>query len=388
MMKLQGSLFRAAAFVGCCMYLAGCARQAPPAPPPPPEVSVAYPVERAVTDQAEFTGRTAAVDSVEVRARVSGYLDKVHFKEGTMVKKGDPLFEIDARTYQASLEQVKAKVALDEAQLKYSEAELRRMLTLRVAKSASQEEYDKALTARDVAAAAVATDRADLARRQLDLDFTKVTAPITGRTSKAYVTEGNLVQSGDQGGGTMLTSIVSLDPIYAYFDVDERTVLRVQQLIREGKAKSARETTIKVMLGLANEKGHPHEGTINFVDNQVNPKTGTQRVRGVFPNQKQILSPGLFVRVQVPIGDPHRAVLVSDRAVDSDQGQKIVYVVDDKNEVSARPVQLGALHHGMRAIEGGLSVSDRIVVVGLPQVRPGIIVQPKVVEMPAAVTQQ
>jgi RND family efflux transporter MFP subunit len=172
--------------------------------------------------------------------------------------------------------------------------------------------------------------------------------------------------------------------MYAYFDVDEHTVLRVRQLIREGKAKSAREGEVSVSLGLANEDGYPHRGTINFVDNQVNPKTGTLRLRGVFPNQDEALSPGYFARVRVPIGFPHQALLVSDRALDTDQGQKVVFVVDKDNQVVSRPVRIGALHDGLRAIEGGVKPGERVIVNGLQQVRPGITVEPRLVDMPTS----
>ena len=187
-------------------------------------------------------------------------------------------------------------------------------------------------------------------RAQLDLEYTKVIAPVSGRVSRYVVTVGNLIQSGDQNGGTLLTTIVSVDPMYAYFDMDERTVLRVRQLIREGKARSARDAMCPCALGLATEEGFPHQGTINFVDNQVNPKTGTLRVRGVFANKDEALSPGFFARVRVPIGQAHRALLVTDRAIDTDQGQKILYVVNEKNEVVSRPVRLGALDYGLREI--------------------------------------
>src|SRR6202023_2090221 len=179
------------------------------------------------------------------------------------------------------------------------------------------------------------------------------TAPVTGRVSRYMVTAGNLIQSGDQSGGTLLTTIVSVDPMYAYFDVDERTVQRISQLVRECRATSAPGMEWPVSLGLATEEGFPHQGTINFVDNQVNPKTGTLRVRGVFPNKDGALSPGFFARVRVPISPPHQALLVSDRAIDSDQGQKILYVVNDKNEVVSRAVRVGALHNGLREITDG-----------------------------------
>jgi RND family efflux transporter MFP subunit len=368
--------------LGLSIGLAGCARapsEAPAAAPIP--VTVSRPIEREVTDYADFTARTAAVDSVEVRAHVWGYLDKVNFQEGALVKKGDVLFELDPRPYQALLNQAKAKVVQDQAQLAYDEAEYQRNVNLVRTRAVSQSELDKTAAARAVDIANVAADKAVVASRLLDLEYTKVKAPVSGRVSRYVVTVGNLIQSGDQNGGTLLTTIVSVDPMYAYFDVDEHTVLRVRQLIREGKATSARDGKWPVWLGLANEDGYPHRGTINFVDNQVNPKTGTLRVRGVFPNQYEALSPGYFARVRVPIGFPHQALLVSDRALDTDQGQKVVYVVDKNNKVVSRPVRLGALHDGLREITDGVKPGERVIVNGLQQVRPGMTVEPKLVEM-------
>jgi RND family efflux transporter MFP subunit len=317
-----------------------------------------------------------------VRAHVWGYLDKVNFKEGALVKKGDVLFELDPRPYEAMLNQAKAKVAQDEAQLKYDEAEYQRNLRLADKRAVSQSELDKSAAARGVDIANIAADKAVVASRQLDLEYTKVTAPVSGRVSRYVVTVGNLIQSGDQNGGTLLTTIVSVDPMYAYFDVDEHTALRVRRLVREGKSDSPRDGGYPVSLGLANDKGHPHRGTINFVDNQVNPKTGTIRLRGVFPNEEQVLLPGLFARVRAPIGRPHKAVLVSERALDTDQGQKILYVVNEKNEVVSRPVRLGALHDGLREITDGLNPGERVIVNGLQQVRPGVMVEPTLADMP------
>jgi RND family efflux transporter MFP subunit len=233
-----------------------------------------------------------------------------------------------------------------------------------------------------VAGLDVAKANCDLAA--LNLDYTRVTAPVDGRVSRYVVTVGNLIQSGDQNGGTLLTTIVSVDPMYAYFDVDERTVLRVRQLIRERKARSARETEWPVSLGLATEEGFPHPGTINFEDNQVNPKTGTLRVRGVFRNKDEALSPGFFARVRVPIGQAHQALLVTDRAIDTDQGEKVLYIVNKKNEVVSRAVRLGALHDGLRVITDGLKPGERVIVNGLQLVRPGITVEPKLVDMPTS----
>jgi RND family efflux transporter MFP subunit len=366
-----------------CVGLAGCsaAPSGSPVPAPTP-VAVSYPVARDVTDYVSFTARTAAVDSVEVRAHVWGYLDKVNFKEGAMVEKGDVLFELDARPYEALLSQAKAKVAQDEAQLTFDEAEHKRNLKLVDSGAVSRSDLDKSAAARGVDVANIAADKAVVASRQLDLEYTKVRAPVSGRVSRYVVTVGNLIQSGDQNGGTLLTTIVSVDPMYAYFDVDEHTALRVRQLVREGKSDSPRDGGFPVSLGLANEEGYPHSGTINFVDNQVNPRTGTIRLRGVFPNKEQVLLPGLFGRVRAPIGRPHKALLVSDRALDTDQGQKILYVVNQKNEVVSRAVQLGALHDGLREITDGLQPGERVIVNGLQLVRPGITVEPKLVDMP------
>jgi RND family efflux transporter MFP subunit len=369
--------------LGLCLGLVGCARArsgTPEAAATP--VTVSHPVEGEVTEYTDFTGRTAAVDSVEVRAHVWGYLDKVNFKEGAIVTKGDVLFELDPRPYQALLNQAMSKVVQNEAQLKYDEAEYQRNLRLIGTGAASRSDLDKSAAARGVDSANIAAEKAVVAARQLDLDYTKVIAPVSGRTSRYVVTVGNLVQAGDQGGGTLLTTIVSLDPMYAYFDVDENTVLRVRQLVREGKADSPREGPVPVRLGLANQNGFPHEGTIDFVDNQVNPKTGTMRLRGVFPNKDQVLAPGFFVRVRVPIGRAHKALLVNERALDTDQGQKILYVVNEKNEVVSRPVRLGALYDGLREITGGLKAGEQVIVIGLQQVRPGVKVEPNLVDMP------
>jgi RND family efflux transporter MFP subunit len=371
--------------LGFCLGLAACTRAPSEAPAPAPTaVMVSYPVERDVNDYGDFTGRTAAVDAVDVRARVWGYLDKVNFNEGALVKKGDVLFEIDPRTYQVVLQQAEGNLASMEARLKRLDADLGRAQQLVGRGAMSREEYDRIAGDRGETAASIRALQAAVGRAKLDLAFTKVTAPVSGRVSRYNVTVGNLVQSGDQGGGTVLTTIVSVDPVYVYFDVDERTVLRVRQLIREGKAQSARETAWPVSLGLSADEGYSHQGTINFVDNQVNPRTGTLRVRAVFPNKDEAISPGFFARVRVPVGFPRNALLVTDRAIDNDQGQKILYVVNDNNEVASRPIRVGARHDGLRVIEDGLKPGERVIVTGLQQVRPGVTVEPKLVDMPVA----
>jgi RND family efflux transporter MFP subunit len=384
---------------------------------------VSHPAERTVTDYADFTSRLLAVDSVEVRARVDGYLDSIHFQAGALVKKGDVLFVIDQRPFVRELNRAKAQ--LEHAQAEYQLAVTRvesaetakaravadlenkrrraeRAEKLVVKAAISQEELDLRVTestqsevdlrgtvaniasAKAAVVSAMAAESsasAALALAELNLDYTTVTAPVSGRISRNLVSEGNLIQAGQSAGGTLLTTIVSVDPIYAYFDVDERTVLRVKQLIREGKAGMPDDVEIPVWLGLASEKAHAHRGTVNFIDNQVNPRTGTLRVRGVFSNADEALLPGYFGRVRVPIGEPHSALLVTDRSIDTEQGQKVVYVVDSDNKVVSRPVRLGALHDGLREITAGLTPGERVIVNGLQQIRSGVTVEPDLVPM-------
>jgi RND family efflux transporter MFP subunit len=371
--------------LGLSVGATGCTR-GPSAPPPAPPVSVtvSHPVERYVTDYADFTARIAAVDSVEVRAHVWGYLQKVNFREGDLVTKGQVLFELDPRPYQALLNQAKAKVTQDKAQLAFDEAEYQRNLQLYQRKAVTRSQLDKAAATRDIDLANIEADDAAVATNALNLEYTKITAPVSGRVSRYDVTVGNLILSGDQGGsgGTLLTMIVSVDPMYAYFDVDELTVQRARQLVRAGKLKSRAEATLSVSLGLAAEEGFLHEGTVNFVDNQVNPKMGTLRTQGVFSNTDRALTPGFFARVRIPVSPPHPAVLVSERALDSDQGQKVVYVVDKDDKVVSRAVRLGAMHDGLREVADGLKPFERVIVNGLQQVRPGATVEPKLVRMP------
>jgi RND family efflux transporter MFP subunit len=407
-----------------CIVVGCSGPAAPPSSQERPVVEVALPVERVVTDYVDFTGRTAAVESVEVRARVDGYLDSIHFKAGSLVKKGEVLFVIDQRPFARELDRAKAQ--LEQAQAEYQHAltqiesaeaakiradagqENARLRQERAAKlllkgGMSQEETDErksetrkaeadmrsanagiasAKAAVFSAKAAEASARAAVAIAELNLEYTTVIAPASGRISRNQVSAGNLIQAGQSGGGTLLTTIVSVDPIHAYFDVDEHTVQRVQQMIREGRAKSAREVEIPVWLGLAQENGFPHSGRINFTDNQVRPSTGTLRVRGLFPNRDESLVPGYFARIRVPIGNPHNALLIAERALDTDQGQKIVYVVGKKSEVEARPVRLGALHDGLREIADGLQPGDQVIVNGLQQVQPGMTVNAAQVAMP------
>ena len=365
-----------------CSATFGCTGSGSAGGPPPPkaaEVQVSTPVVKTVTDFEDFTGHVEAMRGIDVRARVSGYLDKVLFKEGMEVEEGTPLFEIDRRTYQADYDRAGANLTQAKAHLTRLEADYQRAASLIGTKAISQADFDQAAGDRDEAAAAVKVAEAALHTSRLNLDFTTVTAfpPIAGRISRQMIDPGNLVKADD----TVLTTVVSFDPIYAYFDVDERTMLRIQRLVRAGKVKSAQQAEVKIRLELADEQGYPHEGTINFIDNRMDEPTGTLRLRGVFPNPNRVLSPGLFARVRIPIGDPHPAILVSERALGSDQGQKFLFVLNKDDEVAYRRVQIGKLEEGLRVIESGLQMGERVVLSGLQRVKSGDKVAPKLVAM-------
>jgi RND family efflux transporter MFP subunit len=344
----------------------------------PTIVSVAKLEEREVLDYSEFTGRTAAVESVEIKARATGYLEEVMFKEGDELKKGDQLYRIDDRTYKAEVARIQGEITRQQATLTRLNADLARARRLRIGDTISREEYDKISTSKDEAQASLASAKESLKRAELNLEFTHVLAPIDGKVGRTRITKGNLVTS-DQ---TLLTTILSIDPIYAYFDIDERSVLRTQRQIREKKLKSYREAKFPVLLGTQLEKGHPHEGYIDFVDNTMDPSTATLRVRGRFDNKERILSPGLFVRIRLPLGDKRKTLVVSERALGTDQGQRFLYVVNDKNEVEQRTVEVGALRDGLRIIESGVKAGEWVIVSGLQRVREGVKVEPKQVAMP------
>jgi membrane fusion protein, multidrug efflux system len=364
----------------------GCKRSGPPpADTSPPVVSVSQPVKRDVTDYIDYTGRTDSPNSVDIRPRVTGYLTKMPFEEGSDVKSGELLFEVDVRPYQAQLDQAQGQLELAKARLKVAKAN--NALAIETSKtpgSVSVQDLNKYEASEEEAIAEVFASTANLETYKLNRQFCEVTSPIDGMVSRYYFTLGNLVNQ-DQ---TLLTTVVSLDPMYAYFDVDERTLLRIRNAINEGTLQPRKPGEIPVMMGLQGEEGYPHEGFVNFINNKVDPFTGTITLRGVFANPKQpegvrLLSPGMFVRIRVPLGAPHPALLVTDRAVGTDQGLKFLYVVDAQNQVQYRRVTLGPLQDdGLRVVATDLAADDWVVVSGLQQVRPKMTVTPDRVPMP------
>lgn len=366
--------------------LPGCLSSSPPvAETPAPPVSVSQPLVREVIDEDSYDGRIAAVEMVEVRARVRGHLKKVGFQDGQFVKKGDLLFEIDPRPYQASLDGAKAQLAGADASLDLAKKEYERASSLLRSRAASREEVDIWLGKQGVAKAEQLKGQAAVEQAQLDLDFCKITSPIDGKISRTQVTAGNLVNAA--GGETLLTTITTVEPMYVYFDVDERAMARYRRQYRKAPEKggpepSVKELKIPVKVGLEGEDGYPHTGVIDFTDNRVNPSTGTIQVRGVLPNAKRLLDAGMRARVRVPVSDPHKSLMVTERAVATDQSLRFVYVVNDKNVVERRDVKLDRVIDGLQVIRDGLTPQDWVVVNGIQRVRDGVTVDPKRVAMP------
>jgi RND family efflux transporter MFP subunit len=369
--------------------LAGCETPAPAlTQTEPPVVTVSQPIEKEITDYDQYTGRLEAAETVEVRARVRGELTEIHFKDGALVKQGDLLFVIDPRTYQTELASAEAKKANAEANLKLAESEYRRVHDLYQRNAASAKEAEVWGAKKGIALADKALAEAEIDRAKLDLQFTKIKAPITGRISRPLVSKGNLINT--VGADTLLTTIVSVDPMDVYFDVDERSLsLYRERRAKELGEKAKDEPTIPVFLGLVTDGDRfPREGVIDFAENRLNPATGTIRVRGVFPNKDGRLTPGQFARVRLPVGERYRGLLVIDQAIGIDQGQKYVLTVNSENKTEYKPVTPGRLEGGLRVFPpgAGLEPGEWIIVNGVQRVRPGIEVKPERVPMPTPPT--
>ena len=358
---------------------AGCADQ-PPAAPPPPAVTVAPVTEREITDWDEFTGHIEAVDAVEIRPRVSGYIRRVAFAEGSEVRKGQVLFEIDPRPYEADLARAEAQLEQARTGAELAAREVVRAERLVQVQAISREEFDTRTSAEAQGGASVRAAEAAVRTARLNLEWTRVRSPIAGRVSRAEVTAGNLVQAGPPT-ATLLTTVVSLDPIYVYFEGDEQSYLKYAALARDGSRPSSRDVRSTVYVGLADEEGFPHEGYVDFMDNRLNPETGTIRARAVLPNKDRAFTPGLFARVKLVGSGRYRAPLVLDRAVGTDQDKKFVLVLKPDSTVDYRPVQLGRLVDGLRVVTSGITPGDRVVINGLQRVRPQMKVTPTLAAM-------
>ena len=368
-LALAGAGLAAAMLSGCGDATGKAAEAQAPAAPP---VSAALVLERQVAETQEFSGRLEAIERVEIRSRVSGFITAVNFKPGSEVKKGDVLFVIDPRPYQAEAARAEANAASSRAKLELARRELARAESLLADKAIAKREYDEAAAAQKELEANAAAAQAQLEAARLNLAYTRVTSPIDGRVSKAEITLGNLVDA-----SAVLTSVVSLDRIYASFDGDEETYLRVGARAQQG-------APVAVRVGLANEEGFPHEGKLEFVDNQLDARTGSVRMRAAFDNADRTLAPGLFARIQLGAADSRKAVLISDRAVATDQSRKYVFVVGAGNKAEYRPVKLGPTVDGLRVVREGLKGGEKIVVNGLQRVRPGAPIAPQMVAMDAA----
>ncbi|QLF91826.1 efflux RND transporter periplasmic adaptor subunit [Pseudomonas sp. ABC1] len=342
---------------------------------PAPKVSVATVIEQPISEWDEFTGRLEAPQSVEVRPRVSGYIDRVAFAEGSLVKKGDLLFQIDPRPFQAEVRRFEAQLQQARASLSRASSEARRGERLRQNNAISAELAEARSSAAAEAQAQVAAIQAELENARLNLGFTRITSPIDGRASRAEITEGNLVSAGE----SLLTSVVSTDKVYAYFDADERAFLKYQELAQQGGTDARGPGP--VYLGLSNEEGHPHLGQLDFLDNQVNPRTGTIRGRAVFDNADNRFTPGLYARLKLVGSRPYTATLIKDEAVGTDLGKKFVLVLGEDNSVAYRAIELGPKLEGLRIVRQGLSKGEKIVVNGLQRAMPGAIVDPLAVPM-------
>lgn len=357
------------------IVISGCRREkAKEDDSKPPEVYVEQPYEKMVTEYQEFTGQTVAVETIEVRARVSGYLDKNYFKDGDLVREGALLFQIDDRPYRAEFDRTVATLAQARAHLERMKRQEERANRLFEKKSTSEEQFEQARFDRAEAEAAVSAAMASNETAELNLGFTKITSKIDGRISRRMVDPGNLVQADT----TPLTTIVSLDPIYAYFDVDERTLLRLRRVMEEEHTESAISSQVPVEVTLADDESAPMWGKINFLDNQVDAGTGTLRARAVLDNPKGMLSPGLFVRLRIPIGRPRKALLIHEEALQADQDKRFVWVLDDQDRAIHRQVKIGwQTEDKKRVILDGLKTSDRIIVKGVQRVRRNKQVSPE-----------
>jgi RND family efflux transporter MFP subunit len=359
--------------IACATLLTACSPQKPSVQLPPPKVTVQQPQLATVTNWDEYPGHLEAVERVEIRPRVAGYIDSIHFQDGAEVKAGDLLFVIDPRPYQAELDQARARTQQAETHLELARNDLKRAESLRGTKAISDEEYDGRSKAVREGEAALAAAKASETTARLNLDYTQLKAPVSGKIGRRLVTVGNFVQlQGNNGSATVLATLVSVDPIYTYFDVEEAAYRTYRS---NSKAAEANGSALPCELALVNEKAFAHRGHLDFFDNQVSPQTGTIRLRAVFENKDRILVPGMFANLRVLAGSPESALLIPDVAVQSDQGYKFVYVANGEGKVERRDVDVGRAHGPLRAVTKGLTPQERVIVNGLIMLRPGVKVE-------------
>lgn len=350
----------------------GCEKKNEYIPPPPPPVTVMQPEQRDVTNYADFTGTAKAIESVELRARVKGFLESIKFEEGAFVKQGELLFVIDPKPFQAALDQAKADLDAKQAELSKARIEYRRNQRLAAQNAASERQLVATKAAQETGEAAVAAAKAKIEEAELNLGYTRITAPISGMITRSLVDTGNLVGASEN---TLLATIYKIDPIYAFFNVSEREVLEYMEKAQRPERDSTASSRA-VYLGLANESGYPHKGEVNYIDPYVDPDTGTVQIRGVFPNPDRRILPGMFLRVRIPIGVSKNALLISERAIGADQSGHFVLTVNQEDVVEQRQVELGTLVDGMRVIIKGISAKDWVIVSGTQRARPGSKVKP------------
>lgn len=364
--------------VECLWLTAACPVVAQPGPGQPPSVTVAKPVVKDIVEQTDFIGRFEAVDEVDIRARVSGYLDKVHFQDGTLVKAGDILFTIDPRPYQNALQQAQAAVTSSQVRLEFAQSDLDRAEQLRRSGNIADQIYDQRRQSFLTAKAELDRAQAALRQAQLDVEFTQIKSPLSGRISRRLVSVGNLVNANE----TVLTNVLSLDPIQFYFDVDERSYLAFSRQTQGGTRTTAEGAVNEVVLTLTDGRLGQRKGQLDFVDNRLDAASGTIRARALFENKDLFLTPGLFGRVTVGASDPYKGILLPDEAIGSDQDRRVVYVVGENNVVDLKPVRIGPRIDGYRVIRDGLAGSETVVVNGLVRVRPGAPVTPQMTTLP------
>jgi RND family efflux transporter MFP subunit len=386
MIRQKFPRFGALSSILAALALASCGQnpQSQQAAPPPPAVTVGNPIQRTIVDHDEYVGRFVAVDSIEVRARVSGYLDKIHFTDGQIVKEGDLLFTIDKRPFQTALDQTKANLQKARAELAFAEGDLERAALLVRDKTITQQTFDQRTQVKRVAEANVAAQEAAVRQAELDLSFTDLRAPVAGRIGDRRVSPGNLVTGGTSGNTTLLATIVSVDPIRFEFTFDEGSYLRYERVASQVGAQApkrdeiaARGGSTVVRLKLIDEPDFTHVGRMDFIDNVIEKSTGTIRGRAEFANKAGLVTPGMFARLQVPGSAPYTALLIPDSAIGSEQARKFVYVVKPDNTVAQKYITLGPLDNGDRVVKSGLDANDSVVIEGLMRVRPGVKVTPQ-----------